>query len=75
MTACLLSSGPLGCCPFPSLLCALIGHKCSCLVFACLASFLLMLNVTWVWSVGSEMVLMNSHIWGGALFSVQTELC
>lgn len=39
MTACLLSSGPLGCCPFPSLLCALIGHKCSCLMLlSCLVS-------------------------------------
>lgn len=39
MTACLLSSGPLGCCPFPSQLCALIGHKCSCLMLlSCLVS-------------------------------------
>lgn len=63
---------PSGMLPFPSPLCALIGHKCSCLVFGCLASFLLMLNVTWAWSLGSEMVLMKSHIWGGALFPVQT---
>lgn len=72
MTACLLSRGPLGCCLFPSLLCSLIGHKCSWIVLGCLASFLLMLNVTWAWSLGSEMVLMKSHTWGGAAFPVQT---
>lgn len=72
MTACLLSTGPLGCCPFPSPLCALIGHKCSCLMFGCLLSFLLLLNVTWAWSLGSEMVLMTSGIWGGVLFPLHT---
>lgn len=59
--------GPLGC--SPSLLCVLIGHKCSGLVFGCLASFLLMLNVTWAWSLGSEMVLRKSHIGGRCIVS------
>lgn len=58
--------------PFPSPLCALIGHKCSCLMLGCLASFPLMLNVTWAWSLGSGNVLMKSHTWGGASSRVQT---
>lgn len=63
---------PLGRCPFSSPLCALIGHKCSCLMFGCLASFLLLLNVAWPWLLGSGVVVMKSHIWGGASFPVWT---
>lgn len=58
--------------PFSFPLCALIGRKCSCLMFGCLASFLLLLNAAWLWSLGSGVVVMKSHIWGGASFPVWT---
>lgn len=67
MTACLLSSGPLGCCPFPSQLCALIGHKCSCLM---LLSSLVSSEAECDVGVVTGTALMKSYICGGALFPV-----
>lgn len=60
MTACLFSSGPLGCCPFLPPFHTLIGRKCSCHFIDKLGTFRRMLNMTGVWSLWCDHVCIHT---------------